>query len=57
MDQHKKNRRNDGVWQGPIKLKTWEHIKKKWLEFNVEPRHLRLGLAMDGVNPYSHFSS
>jgi hypothetical protein len=45
------------VWQGPIKLKTWEHIKKKWLEFNVEPRHLRLGLAMDGVNPYSHFSS
>jgi hypothetical protein len=37
--------------------KAWEHIEKKWCEFNIEPRHLKLGLATIGVNPYSHFSS
>jgi hypothetical protein len=45
------------VWQGSIDSKAWEHIEKKWCEFNIEPRHLKLGLATIGVNPYSHFSS
>ena len=33
--------------------KAWKHIKEKWPEFPKEPRHLRLGLAIDGFNPYN----
>ncbi|KAL3682163.1 hypothetical protein R1sor_000185 [Riccia sorocarpa] len=33
------------------------HIEETWSEFARDPRHLRLGLASDGVSPYSIRSS
>ena len=36
----------------PLDCKAWKHIEEQWPEFANEPRHLRLGLATDGVNPY-----
>ena len=29
-----------------------QHIEDTWQEFKKEPHHLRLGLAMDGKNPF-----
>ena len=36
----------------PADSPAWQHIEQLWPEFKKEPRHLRLGLAMDGVNPF-----
>ena len=36
---------------------AWQHIEQQWPEFKMEPHHLRLGLAMDGVNPFSLWST
>ena len=41
----------------PVESPAWQHIDLKWPEFKKEPHHLRLGLAMDGVNPYGLRSS
>ena len=39
----------------PTNCKAMKHIKEKWLEkFKDEPRSVRLGLTMDGVNPFSN---
>jgi hypothetical protein len=57
MDWHKKNHSDDGVWQGPVDSKAWEHIERRWLKFGVKPINLRFNLTTDGVNQYSHFSS
>ncbi len=32
--------------------KAWLHVDTKWLEFASNPRMVRLGLAIDGVNPF-----
>lgn len=34
-----------------------ETIDKKWPKFSMDPRNLRLGLAIDGFNPFSNLSS
>jgi len=31
---------------------TWKHFDKKFYEFAVELRNLRLGLYVDGLTPY-----
>jgi Transposase family tnp2 len=31
---------------------AWKHIDATWPDFAAEPRNVRLGLALDGVNPY-----
>ena len=52
MAWHSTSRSSDGVMRTPADSPAWQHIDLKWPEFKKEPRHLRLGLAMDGVNPY-----
>jgi hypothetical protein len=32
--------------------KAWQNIDNTWPEFTVEPINVRLGLAIDGVNPF-----
>jgi hypothetical protein len=39
--------------RAPANSKTWQIVEDQWPQFKKEPRHLRLGLATDGVNPYS----
>jgi hypothetical protein len=53
MDWHVANKSEDGVMKGPVDSKTWQIVEDRWRQFKEEPRHLRLGLAIDGVNPYS----
>lgn len=31
---------------------AWKHVNEQWPDFNADPRSVRLGLAMDGINPY-----
>ncbi|KAL0544590.1 hypothetical protein IC582_019707 [Cucumis melo] len=38
-------------------IPAWETIDKKWPEFSMDPRNLRLCLATDGFNPFSNLSS
>ncbi len=34
--------------------KQWKFVDEKWLEFAMELINVQLGLAIDGVNPFSH---
>lgn len=57
LDWHAHHRSNDGKWRIPADSPAWKHIEDSWPEFKREPRHLRLGLGMDGVNPFGLKSS
>jgi hypothetical protein len=37
--------------------KAWVHIDALWLEFVEEPHNVKLGLTIDGVNPFGEKSS
>lgn len=52
MTWHATNRSTDNVLRIPADSTAWQHIEQQWPEFKMEPCHLRLGLAMDGVNPF-----
>jgi hypothetical protein len=53
MDWHVANKSEDGVMKGLADSKIWQIVEDRWPQFKEETRHLRLGLATDGVNPYS----
>ena len=57
MDWHSCNCSTDGTLCISADGKAWRHIEKKWPEFGLEPWHLCLGLAMDGINPFGHQST
>ena len=54
---HSTSRSNDGVMRVPADSPAWQHIEQTWPEFREGPRHLRFGLASDGVNPFGHRST
>ena len=54
---HHNNKSKDGNMRHPVDSEAWELIDTKWPEFSMEPRNLRLGLAADGINPFSSLSS
>jgi hypothetical protein len=37
--------------------KSWKQIDEKWSDFANEPHNVRLGLALEGVNPFGDLSS
>ena len=47
-----KNRSTDNVFRVPADSPSWRHIEETYASLKNEPRNLRLGLAMDGVNPF-----
>ena len=57
MSWHASHRSHDGKWRIPTDAPAWRHIEDRWSAFKEEPRHLRLGLGMDGVNPFGMKSS
>jgi hypothetical protein len=57
MDWHPSHRSSDGKWWIVADAPAWKHIDALWPSFKEEPRHLRLGLGMDGVNPFGARSS
>ena len=57
MTWHRKSRSTDETMRVPSDSPAWKHIEEKWTQFNSEPQNIRLGLAMDGVNPFGLRSS
>jgi hypothetical protein len=37
--------------------KMWMEFENKWHDFSQDPRNIRLGLALDGMNPFSYQST
>nr|GFB83844.1 hypothetical protein [Tanacetum cinerariifolium] len=45
-----------GKMQHPVDGKAWKEFDTKYLDFDAEPRNVRLGLAADGFNPFGNLS-
>ena len=39
--------------QVPLDCLAFKHINSKWPKFEQEPRYLKMGVGLDGVNPFS----
>ena len=57
MDWGSKNISTDGIMRVPSDCLAFKHINSKWPEFEQEPRYLKMGVGLDGVNPFSMQSS
>ncbi len=53
MVWHKKHRSEPGVMRLPVDSLVHKHVESTWPEFERDLRHVRLGLASDGVSPHS----
>ncbi|XP_055961889.1 uncharacterized protein LOC130015557 [Mercurialis annua] len=56
MRWHHENakRKNDGVMRHPSDSMAWKSFNELHKKFSLEPRNVRLGLASDGFQPFSH---
>ncbi|XP_073152841.1 uncharacterized protein [Henckelia pumila] len=54
---HKETTRVAGQLRHPSDSPSWRLVDHMWLDFESEPRNLRLALAADGINPHSNLSS
>lgn len=52
MDWHSRHRSIDNIWRIPADCKAFKHIDAMWPAFRDEPRNLKCGIAMDGINPF-----
>ncbi|GJR40016.1 hypothetical protein Tco_1215700 [Tanacetum coccineum] len=43
--------------QHPVDGRAWKNFDTNYLDFAAEPRNVRLGLAVDGFNPFSNLNS
>ncbi|KAL3701019.1 hypothetical protein R1sor_019041 [Riccia sorocarpa] len=57
MTWHKEHRSDDGVLRLVVDSPAVHHVEQTWQEFGRDPRHLRFGLASDGVSSYGVKSS
>nr|KYP37824.1 hypothetical protein KK1_040967 [Cajanus cajan] len=51
------NRNCDGMLRYPADSPQWKKIDYLFLDFGSEARNLRLGLALDGMNPFVNLST
>jgi len=54
---HSSNRSQDGKMRSVVDSEQWRFIENNFPNFSREARNIRMGLALDGVNPHSHQSS
>ena len=54
---HADERIDDGKFRHPADSPAWKQIDEMWPKIKEDPRHLRLGLSADGINPHSTLSS
>nr|GEX35936.1 hypothetical protein [Tanacetum cinerariifolium] len=45
-----------GKLQHPVDGRAWKDFDTKYLDFDAEPRNVRLGLAVDGFDPFGDLS-
>ncbi len=57
MSWHDANKNDDGMVRLVFDSKAWKHVDNIWLRFATNPWNIRLGLALDGVNPYVDLST
>ena len=57
MDWSSRNASTDGVMRIPSNCQAFKHIDATWPEFCWEPRHIKFGVGLDGINPFSMRSS
>ena len=56
MKWHVDGKSKDKVMRSVVDSKAWNHVNSTWPEFAKEGRNVRLGLALDGVNPFRNQS-
>jgi len=54
---HVNGRKCDNVLRNPTDFPQWKKIDETFTEFGAEPRNIRLGLVIDGMNLYGNLSS
>jgi hypothetical protein len=52
MSWHYGNKSQDGYVRHVVDSKAWAHIDSIWPQFATDAHNLKLGLALDGVNPF-----
>lgn len=57
MRWHSANHSQDGKMRSVVDSEQWRFIEEQYPVFSGEERNVRMGLALDGVNPYSLQSS
>ena len=57
MVLHKHNNYADGFMNGPQDGATWRPVYDRFPYFSDDPRHVRLAISMNGVNPYNQLHS
>ncbi|RYE23815.1 MAG: DUF4218 domain-containing protein [Sphingobacteriaceae bacterium] len=57
MVWHSEKRIDDGMLRHPADASQWKSFDLEYKDFSVNTRNLRLGLASDGMNPFSMMSS
>jgi hypothetical protein len=54
MRWHHANRSQYGLVRHVADSKAWAHIDNSWPNFASDPYNVKLGLALDGVNPFQN---
>ena len=54
---HVDRRKCDGMLRHPVDSSQWKKINHLYIDFRKEARNLRLGLAIDGMNPFGSLST
>lgn len=57
MTWHHTKRTKDGTMKHPADSPAWQELDKRYPDFALEPRNVRMGLASDGFNPFGNMSS
>jgi hypothetical protein len=57
MSWHNANKNADGLVQFVCDSKAWSHIDNTQPNFAVEPYNIRLGVALNGQNPYADLAT
>jgi hypothetical protein len=57
MTWHDTNKSGDGMVRSVCDSKAWKHVDSTWLDIAIDPCNIRLGLALDGMNPYANLST
>ncbi|NAW06103.1 hypothetical protein FGF99_24590, partial [Salmonella sp. gx-f8] len=57
MRWHNDQRTNDGLLRHPADSLAWKLFDSKFPSFASDPRNVRLGLAVDGFNPFKIMST
>ena len=54
---HAEKRLCDGYLRHPADTPSWKIVDRKWPDFGIEARNLRLAISADGMNPHGLMSS